>query len=100
MIFVSRMSRRPSAATSSVGAQRPKRVACLQVEYTRTVQAPPLDAPPDPMGLGRDEDTISNVRQLVPKQPKPDQEKLELCALLLFPSTDLRCPVASMCWAF
>lgn len=32
------------------------------------------------MGIGRDEDTIGNVRALVPKQPQPDQEKLALCA--------------------
>lgn len=35
-------------------------------------------APPDPMGLGRDEDTIGNVRSLVPKQPHANQEKLAL----------------------
>lgn len=35
------------------------------------------------MGIGRDEDTIGNVRALVPKQPQPDQEKLALCAPLV-----------------
>lgn len=31
------------------------------------------------MGIGRDEDTIGNVRSLVPKQPHADKSKLELC---------------------
>ena len=54
----------------------------------KKVVAPVPDAPPDPMGLGRDEDTIGNVRALVPKQPVPDQAKLELCA-----PAGCRCPV-------
>jgi hypothetical protein len=35
------------------------------------------------MGLGRDDDTIGNVRSLVPKQPQPDLDKYETCALPL-----------------
>ena len=55
--------------------------AGLQVEFVRRHPKVEPYAPPDPMGLGRDEDTIGNVRSLVPKQPQPDQEKLALCVV-------------------
>lgn len=55
-------------------------IMSFQVEYDHHIKPPTPYAPPDPMGIGCDEDTIGNVQQLVPKQPHADKSKLELCA--------------------
>jgi hypothetical protein len=59
------------------------KLRALQVEYRPRPPKVEPNAPPDPMGFGRDEDTIGNVRSLVPKQPQPDTEKLALYAALI-----------------